>query len=587
MLENINSPLDLKKLSIEELPLLSKELREFILNIVSTKEGHLGASLGVIELTLAVHYVFDTPNDKLIWDVGHQAYAHKIITGRRNSFCNNRQKGGISGFPKISESKYDAFGTGHSSTSISAILGMALACKLKGEKKHHIAVIGDASIASGMAFEGLNNMGVSDLNTLVILNDNAIAIDPYTGALKNHLSDIKRGINEGKNIFENLNFKYFGPVDGHDIRGLIKVLEEVKMHEGAKFLHVITVKGKGYKNAENDQVRFHAPGKFDLKTGIAKVSENNNLTKYQEVFGNTIVELADEDDRIIGITPAMVSGSSLQYMMRKYPSRTFDVGISEQHAITFAAGMASQGLKPIVVIYSTFLQRAYDQIVHDVAIQKLPVIFCIDRAGIVGEDGATHHGIFDIAWLRTIPNVIVSAPINEAELRNLMFLATNSNMPFFIRYPRGFGVLGRWKNTVKKINIGQGNLLKTGSDIAILSIGSIGNFVVDAIDGLTPKNIDKVAHYDMIFIKPLDVSLLTHIFDNYKVIITVEDGVKKGGFGTAILEWANDNNKHNKVKILAIGDSFLNHATTNQLYDEIGISTNKITNTIISEIAEI
>ena len=577
LLDTINSPKDLKKLSITELELLAKELREFVIEIVSTKEGHLGASLGVVELTLAIHYFFDTPNDKLVWDVGHQAYIHKIITGRKDIFNTNRQKGGISGFPKISESEFDNFGTGHSSTSISAILGMAIASQIKKENRNHIAVIGDASIASGMAFEGINHAGVSKANTLVILNDNAMAIDPNVGALKDHLSSLKNGEYISTNLFEDFNFKYFGPIDGHNIKELLSALEEITKYDGPKLLHVITKKGKGYKVAEEDQVRFHAPGKFDIETGNSlKKQGDTNLMKYQDVFGETIVELADIDEKIVGITPAMPSGSSLKPMMDKYPERAFDVGIAEQHAVTLAAGLATQGLKPVVAIYSTFLQRAYDQVVHDIATQNLPVTFCIDRGGIVGEDGATHHGVLDIAWLRTIPNMIVSAPMNEHNLRNLMFTAINSNMPFTIRYPRGNGVLENWKNDISKIEIGKGEVIKEGSDIAVLSIGHPGNFVSEAINSLEKELQEKIGHFNMIFIKPLDNDLLTKVFDNYNTIITVEDGVKKGGFGSSILEWANDNSKNNKITILGMNDYFLDHGKPMELQEEMGISSNKI-----------
>ncbi len=577
LLDSINSPEDLKKLSVDQLNVLAKELREFIIQIVSTKEGHLGASLGVVELTLAIHYIFNTPNDKLVWDVGHQAYIHKIITGRKDKFHTSRQKGGISGFPNIRESKFDNFGTGHSSTSISAVLGMAMASRIKGEKRKHIAVIGDASISSGMAFEGLNHAGVSGADILVILNDNAMAIDPNVGALKEYFASIKKPGSNSVNIFEALNFKYFGPIDGHNFDELLVALNEIKKHKGPKLLHVVTTKGKGYKIAEEDQVRFHAPGKFDINTGAAlKNQENKPLLKYQDVFGETIIELADADDKIIGITPAMPSGSSLKKMMDKYPERAFDVGIAEQHAVTLAAGMATQGLKPIVAIYSTFLQRAYDQVVHDVAIQNLPVIFCIDRGGIVGEDGATHHGVLDLAWLRTIPNMIVSAPMNEGDLRNLMFTAANSNKPFTIRYPRGKGVTENWKNKLTKLEIGKGEIIKHGSDIAVLSIGHPGNFVSEAITTFDRDQQNKIGHFNMIFVKPLDNNLLNKIFDNYKTIITIEDGVKKGGFGSEILEWANNNNKTRKIEIMGMDDSFIDHGKPEELHDDMGISSSKV-----------
>ena len=580
LLEKINSPSDLNKLSIYDLKNLAKELREFILEFVSTKEGHLGASLGVVELAVAIHYVFNTPDDKLVWDVGHQAYVHKLITGRKDLFQTSRQKGGISGFPKMSESEYDNFGTGHSSTSISAVLGMALSSKIKGESRNHIAVIGDASIASGMAFEGLNHAGVSNSNILVILNDNAMAIDPNVGALKEYLSSIKKAGNDSKNIFEALNFKYFGPFDGHDFDELLLALNEVKKYQGPKFLHVVTIKGKGYRNAEIDQVRFHAPGKFDLKTGLSlKSVDVDGILKYQDVFGKTIVEFADTDDKIVGITPAMPSGSSLKFMMDKYPERAFDVGIAEQHAVTLAAGIATQGLKPVVAIYSTFLQRAYDQVVHDVAIQNLPVVFCIDRGGVVGEDGSTHHGMLDLAWLRTIPNMTVSAPMNEHDLRNLMFTAINGDSPFAIRYPRGKGVLKNWQNSPVNLEIGKGVELKMGSDVAVLSIGHPGNYVKEAILQLDNNYRDKVGHYNMLFVKPLDEGLLKSVFNNYKTIITVEDGAKAGGFGSSILEWAclDGNNVSNRnIILLGANDLFLDHGKSEELHDEMGISADKI-----------
>ncbi len=579
-LDYINSPKDLKKLSIAELEILAKELREFVIEVVSTKEGHLGASLGVVELTLAIHYFFDTPNDKLVWDVGHQAYIHKIITGRKDVFNTNRQKGGISGFPRISESEYDNFGTGHSSTSISAILGMAIASQIKKEKRNHIAVIGDASIASGMAFEGLNHLGVSNTNTLIILNDNAMAIDPNVGALKEHLTSLKKENKQSNNIFENFNLKYFGPVDGHNIKELLSALSEVTKYDGPKLLHVVTKKGKGYKVAEENQVRFHAPGKFDIETGESP-KKTNSLIKYQDVFGETIVELADKDKKIVGITPAMPTGSSLKPMMDKYPERAFDVGIAEQHSVTLAAGLATQGLKPVVAIYSTFLQRAYDQVVHDVATQNLPVTFCIDRGGIVGEDGATHHGVMDIAWLRTIPNMVVTAPMNEHNLRNLMFTAINSNKPFTIRYPRGNGVLENWRNKISEIEIGKGEIIKEGSDVAVLSIGHPGNFVSEAINNLDKESQSRIGHYNMIFVKPLDEDLLNTVFNNYKHIVTVEDGVIKGGFGSAILEWANKNERNNDITILGISDKFVDHGKPDELHDDIGISPNKIKEKLI------
>ena len=535
-LDHINSPSDLRKLNQNHLPQLAKELRKFIINIVATKEGHLGASLGVVELTIALHYVFDTPNDLLIWDVGHQAYGHKLLTGRKDNFHTNRQLNGISGFPKRSESVYDAFGVGHSSTSISAALGMAIASQLKGENKHHIAVIGDASIASGMAFEGLNHAGVTDANLLVILNDNAIGIDPSVGALKQYLTNVKKGTEKQDNIFEALNFNYSGPIDGHDIDKIISELQRLKNVKGPKFLHIITTKGKGLKQAEENQVKYHAPGKFDAITGdLFPKTKTDEAPKFQDVFGYTIVELAKQNNKIVGITPAMPTGSSLKYMMDKMPNRAFDVGIAEQHAVTLSAGMVSQGLVVFCNIYSTFLQRAYDQVIHDVALQNLPVIFCLDRAGLVGEDGATHHGAFDLAYLRCIPNLIIFAPRNEIELRNIMYTAQlGLDNPIAIRYPRGKGVTIDWKQPFSNIEIGKGIELKKGASLAVLSIGFISENVSTAIKNV--KNNTTIGHYDMRFIKPLDEDLLHQVFKNYKTIITIEDGTIKGGFGSAVLE---------------------------------------------------
>ena len=586
LLDSISIPEDLRKLSREELPQLAHELREFIINIVATKEGHLGASLGVIELTIALHYVFDTPNDLLVWDVGHQAYGHKILTGRKDIFDSNRQFGGISGFPKRSESEYDAFGVGHSSTSISATLGMAIASALKGEsEKQHIAVIGDASIASGMAFEGLNHAGVTDANILIILNDNAIGIDPSVGALKEYLTNIKKGRSAGQpNIIEALNFDYFGPVDGHDLHALTRELRRLKSIPGPKFLHVITTKGKGLQKAEEDQVRYHAPGKFNAKTGelISKASEKLPL-KYQDVFGLTLVELAKKNEKIIGITPAMPTGSSLKFMLDEIPERAFDVGIAEQHAVTFAAGMATQGMIPFCTIYSTFLQRAYDQVIHDVALQKLPVIFCLDRAGIVGQDGATHHGLFDLAYLRCIPNLIVFAPMNEVELRNIMYTAQlGISRPIAIRYPRGRGVILDWKQHFEKLEIGKGALVKDGNGLAILSIGHIGNTIVDICETFPER--EKIAHYNMRFVKPLDEELLHSIFSKFDKLITVENGTIVGGFGSAILEFAQENNYHTNIRRLGVPDAFVEHGSTEELFDSIGLSAQKIAKIISSHL---
>jgi len=580
-LQKIEFPEDLRNLKPSELPQLAQELRNFIIDIVSTKEGHLGASLGVVELTIALHYIFDTPNDKLIWDVGHQAYGHKILTGRKAIFDSNRQLGGISGFPKRSESEYDAFGTGHSSTSISAILGMALASQLNGEsEKQHIAVIGDASIASGMAFEALNHLGSTHANVLVILNDNAIGIDPSVGALKKYLTNVKKGTAKDENIFECLNFKYTGPVDGHDLNILLEALKRLKSVKGPKLLHVITTKGKGLRKAEENQVTYHAPGKFDKKTGeLQKKSTENEPSKYQDVFGHTIVELANKNPKIVGITPAMPTGSSLKYMMERIPDRAFDVGIAEQHAVTMAAGMATEGLIVFCNIYSTFLQRAYDQIIHDVALQNLPVIFCLDRSGIVGEDGATHHGVFDIAYLRCIPNLVIFCPLNETELRNIMYTAQlGLPHPIAIRYPRGRGVQKNWRNAFEKIEIGSSKVLNTGSKLAILSIGHIGNVVSKTLNEIDEH--EKIGHYDMGFVKPLDKKQLITIFKKYRHILTVEDGCKAGGFGSAVLEFANEMGHAHKLVILGIDDVFLEHGTVEELQSLAKIDALAIKNQI-------
>lgn len=566
LLPHIKHPFDLRKLEEVQLPQLASELREFIIDIVSTKEGHLGASLGVIELTIALHYVFNTPKDLLVWDVGHQAYGHKILTERASVFHTNRQLGGISGFPKRSESVYDTFGVGHSSTSISAALGMAIASNLKGDfNKHHIAVIGDASIASGIAFEGLNHAGVTDANLLVILNDNAIGIDPSVGALKKYLTTVKEGKNPRQNnIIRSLNFDYFGPIDGHDIFAVIKELKRLKNKKGPKFLHLTTTKGKGLQQAEEDQVKYHAPGKFDKITGeIIPKSEENLPPKYQDVFGLTIVELAEKNEKIIGITPAMPSGSSLKFMMKAFPKRAFDVGIAEQHAVTLSAGMTTQGMIVYCNIYSTFLQRAYDQIIHDVALQKLPVIFCLDRAGLVGEDGATHHGVFDLAYLRCIPNMIIYSPINEIALRNILYTAQlGLELPIAIRYPRGRGVIVDWQQPFKTIQIGKAYCIKEGSKIAVLSNGTIGNNVIEALATMKDTII---AHYDFPFVKPLDELLLHTIFTSFETLITIEDGTIKSGFGSALIEFAVTNQYKNRIKTLGIPDEFIEHGTISDL----------------------
>lgn len=569
MLEHINSPSDLRKLTVSQLPELAKELREFIIDIVAVKEGHLGASLGVVELTIALHYVFDTPNDLLVWDVGHQAYGHKILTERRKKFNTNRQLGGISGFPKRTESAYDSFGVGHSSTSISAALGMAIASQLKGDSKNHIAVIGDASIASGMAFEGLNHAGVTDANLLIILNDNAIGIDPSVGAFKNYLTAVKEGKNpKQNNIIKSLNIDYTGPIDGHNISALIQELERLKQVKGPKFLHIVTTKGKGLQQAEEDQVKYHAPGKFDAETGeLLKTSTENLPLKFQDVFGLTLVELAKHNEKIIGITPAMPSGSSLKFMMDVFPKRAFDVGIAEQHAVTLSAGMVSQGMIVYCAIYSTFLQRAYDQIIHDVALQNLPVIFCLDRAGLVGEDGATHHGVFDIAFLRCIPNMIIHAPKDEIELQNILYTASlGLKNPIAIRYPRGRGKNIDWKfpSDFQKIQIGKAKKLRKGKGIAILSTGTLADNVAIALDEIEDTE-RYFAHYHFGFIKPLDEKKLHKICDKFATIITVEDGVTTGGFGSSILEFSAKNDYVNEIFLCGVPDYFIEHGTVYEL----------------------
>lgn len=623
LLNKILFPSDLKKLDIADLPKLSQELRQFIIDIVSSNPGHFGASLGVVELTVALHYVFNTPTDKIIWDVGHQAYGHKILTGRREQFHTNRKYKGISGFPKPSESEYDAFGVGHSSTSISAALGMAKAARMQNdEKKQIVAVIGDGSMTAGLAFEGLNNAGIEKTNLLVILNDNNMAIDPNVGALKEYLLDIttsktynklkddvwnllgylnKLGPNYQKmvqqidnavksfllrqsNLFESLNFRYFGPVDGHDVVYLTKILKDLKDIKGPKLLHVVTQKGKGFKQAELNQTAWHAPGKFDKNTGeIFKIkSDKPEPPKYQDVFGHTIVELAKQNEKIVGITPAMPTGCSLNIMMEEMPERTFDVGIAEQHAVTFSAGLAIEGMLPFCNIYSSFMQRAYDQVIHDVAIQNLNVVMCLDRGGLVGEDGATHHGVYDLAYLRSIPNLTVSAPMNEEELRNLMYTAQKENKgPFSIRYPRGKGVMTEWRTPFKEIPVGKGRLIRKGSDVAILSIGHVGNFVVEASKVLATKRID-VEHYDMRFVKPLDEEILHHVGKNFKSVITIEDGTIVGGFGSAVLEFMSENAYTPAVKRMGVPDRFIDHGTPQELQKECGFDVDGIIKTVKS-----
>ncbi len=583
-LQQIDFPTDLReKFTLHDLPQISVELRDYLIDVVSEiGNSHFSSSLGVVELTVALHYVFNTPYDQLIWDVGHQAYGHKVLTGRRKQFHTNRTLNGISGFPTRSESEYDTFGVGHASTAVSAIVGMAIASKHKGETdRQHIAVVGDGALTGGMTFEGLNHAGsLKDANILIILNDNCMAIDPNVGALKEYLLQITNGkLTPEHNFFESLNFQYFGPVDGHDVVALAEKLEELKHISGVKLLHCVTVKGKGYKySEEGNPPQWHAPGVFNKETGeiLKSVSTEQKPPKYQDVFGETLVELAQANDKIMGITPAMPTGSSLIKMIEKMPDRAFDVGIAEQHAVTFSAGLATQGLIPFCVIYSTFLQRAYDQVIHDVALQNLNVVFCLDRGGLVGADGATHHGAFDLAYLRCIPNIIVSSPMNETEMRNLMFTAQQPNQgAFCIRYPRGNGVLTDWKTPFETIKIGTGRKINDGNDLAILSIGHVGNDVQTAIKSIAENGIS-VAHYDMRFVKPLDEKLLHEIFQKFKHVITIEDGCVTGGFGTAILEFMADNNYHAKIVRLGIPDEFIQHGTQDELkhlcgYDIAGI----------------
>ncbi|HTO17345.1 MAG TPA: 1-deoxy-D-xylulose-5-phosphate synthase [Edaphocola sp.] len=562
LLRTIAYPYDLRKLDTSQLEQVCKELRQYIIDIVSVYGGHFAANLGVVELTVALHYILNTPKDKLIWDVGHQAYGHKILTGRRKNFYTNRTLNGLSGFPKISESDYDAFGVGHSSTSISAALGMAIASNLLGEKnRHHVAVIGDGALTAGIAYEALNHAGTTNSDILVILNDNNISIDPNSGILQ-------KVVSHSGNLFESLGFKYYGPIDGHNVNEIVDKLKEILKVPGPKLLHVKTIKGKGFETAEKNQTIWHAPGLFDKATGIInkKVYNTPQPPKYQDVFGKTIIELARENPKIMGITPAMPSGCSLKYMMEEMPDRALDVGIAEQHAVTLSAGLATKGMKVFCNIYSTFMQRAYDMVIHDVAIQNLPVIFCLDRAGLVGEDGATHHGAYDIAFMRCIPNMIVSAPMNESELRNLMYTAqleTTKN-PFVIRYPRGKGVLTNWETPMEEISIGKARKIKDGQEIAILTIGHVGNFAVEACKELETFGISP-AHYDMRFVKPLDEELLHEIGQKFSKIITVEDACIKGGMGSAILEFLNENNYHLVVKILGIPDSVIGQGSTEEL----------------------
>lgn len=577
LLSHINSPEDLRKLSKEQLPQVASELREFILDVVAAKAGHLGASLGVVELTLALHYVFNTPKDLLVWDVGHQAYGHKIITGRRDQFITNRQLGGLSGFPKRDESPYDTFGVGHSSTAISAALGMALAAKLNNNsQRQHIAVVGDASIASGMAFEGLNHAGVTATNLLVVLNDNAIGIDPSVGALKEYLLKVADDptLNQD-NIFEALNFNYSGPIDGHNINSLCEELERLKKLTGPKVLHIITTKGKGLPQAEADQVKYHAPGKFDRKTGDVPPPDNSKVLpeKFQDVFGKTILALAHDNPNIVGITPAMPTGSSLKYMMEVYPERALDVGIAEQHAVTLSAGMATQGMIVYCNIYSTFLQRAYDQVIHDVCLQNLPVIFCLDRAGIVGEDGPTHHGLFDLAFLRCIPNLTIYAPSTLKDLQDILYTVQKGiTGPIAIRYPRGRGYAVEQLGEYSLITQGRARELQTGEKIALLTIGTMRHNAQKAIEQIDQK----IGLYDMQFVHPLDTSLIDQIRLKYDHIVTIEDGIIQGGFGSAVLEYLSTTQYKGGVHLLGIDNQFPSHGTIAQLQDLMGISPAKI-----------
>lgn len=622
LLSTIDSPADLKKLSKEKLHQVCEELRQYIIDVVSVHGGHFGASLGVVELTTALHYVYNTPYDQLVWDVGHQAYGHKILTGRRDNFPTNRKYKGLSGFPKRSESEYDTFGVGHSSTSISAALGMAMAAKYKGEQDRKVvAVIGDGAMTAGLAFEGMNHAGVADADMLIILNDNCMGIDPNVGALKEYLTDIslsptynkmkddiwklmgklpvgknfsrsmahkltegiKGVISSSSNLFEALKIRYFGPIDGHNVSHLVDTLRDLQSIPGPKILHIITTKGKGYALAEKDQTKWHAPGLFDKVTGeiVQKKKEGPQAPKYQDVFGHTIIELAEQNEKIFGITPAMPSGSSLKFMMEKMPHRAFDVGIAEQHAVTVSAGMATQGMRVFCNIYSSFMQRAYDSVVHDVAIQKLPVVFCLDRAGVVGDDGPTHHGCYDIAYFRCIPNMIISAPMNESELRNLMYTAQleSTKYPFVIRYPRGEGVMPEWRTPFKAIEIGTGRKLKDGEEIALLTLGHPGNFAAAAIRELISDGI-RPAHYDMRFVKPLDEALLHEICQCYPKLITVEDGTVKGGFGSAVLEFMAANGYKNDFRILGIPDRLVEHGTPAELHRECGYDATAIVNAV-------
>ena len=613
-LSKINTPADLKKLNQHELVHICSELREFIIDQLSSNPGHFASSLGTVELTVALHYVYNTPFDRLVWDVGHQAYGHKILTGRRDRFHTNRRLGGLSGFTDPQESEYDTFIAGHASTSVSAALGMAVSASLKEEDNRKVvAIIGDGSMTGGLAFEGLNNTASHPNNLLIILNDNDMSIESNVGGLQDYLvklttshkynkmrnrvyqsvkrknlitedkknillrfnNSMKSLITQQQNIFEGFNIRYFGPVDGHDLPGLIRVLNNIKDMKGPKLLHIKTTKGKGYKPAEESATIWHAPGKFDKVSGERKTKPNNVL-RYQDVFGHTLVELAQENEKIVGVTPAMPTGSSMNIMMKEYPDRAFDVGIAEAHAVTFSAGLATQGHIPFCNIYSSFMQRAYDQVIHDVALQNLKVIMCLDRAGIVGEDGPTHHGVFDMAYMRPIPNLTIAAPLNEHELRNLMFTAVyNNDGPFVIRYPRGNGEISDWRNEMKALEVGKGRQLKEGNDIALISIGTIGNDAARAIAEAEQEGIS-VAHYDMIFLKPMDTELLESVAHKYQQIITVEDSVKNGGMGSAVLEFLSDKGYNNRVHRIGIDDQFVTHGSPKELHKLSGIDQESI-----------
>jgi 1-deoxy-D-xylulose-5-phosphate synthase len=627
-LKPIEFPADLRKVKEEDLVNVCAELRQYIIDTVSVYGGHFGASLGVVELSVALHYAFNTPYDQLVWDVGHQAYGHKILTGRRNEFHTNRVYKGISGFPKRAESEYDTFGVGHSSTSISAALGMAVASRLKGElDRQHIAIIGDGAMTAGLAFEGLNHAGVEDSNLIVVLNDNCMSIDPNVGALKEYLTDIttsptynkfkddvwkaldklkgvghvsqdiiskvhdtlKGGLLKHSNLFESLKFRYFGPIDGHDVNHLVKVMNDLKKIPGPKLLHCVTVKGKGYALAEKDQTKWHAPGLFDKVTGeiYKSTPDKPQPPKYQDVFGHTLVELAEKNEKIVGITPAMPSGSSMNIMMKAMPNRAFDVGIAEQHAVTFSAGLATQGLVPFCNIYSSFMQRAYDQVVHDVALQKLHVVLCMDRAGIAGADGQTHHGMIDVPYMRCVPNMVVGAPMNEEELRDMMYTASldKNAGPISIRYPRGNGVMPEWRTPLKEMQIGKGRVLRDGNELAILSFGTVGNMAATAIEKLATEGIS-VGHFDLRFVKPIDADLLHSVFSKYKKIITIEDGTTIGGFGSAVLEFMAEHKYHSEIKMLGMPDRIVEHGEPNELYAECGYDVDGIIKTVRSLIKE-